>query len=102
MSASVFNPETPQVWQQLEPVLKERSYDVRDRLMLMKCTHAAFVALNESSEPLDLLDEDGSGGLLAAAGDATVLASVRSVQKRLLKAEDGHKVRGRVTGTAAC
>eukprot|EP00873_Tetraselmis_striata_P040171 jgi/Tetstr1/460435/TSEL_005694.t1 len=58
------------VWQRLDPVLQERGYSVSDRLVLMKCTQAAFVALNQRSEPPSA--QDGA----TAPGDAMVLTSV--------------------------
>eukprot|EP00873_Tetraselmis_striata_P027577 jgi/Tetstr1/447841/TSEL_003758.t1 len=74
------------VWQRLDPVLQERGYSVSDRLVLMKCTQAAFVALNQRSEPPSA--QDG----VTAPGDAMVLTSVRAAQARLRQSGGARQV----------
>ena len=61
-------------------MLLERGYDKGERLILMKATQAAFLALNEESEP------SGAGG---EPGDALVLTSVRNAKREVLSLQAG-------------
>lgn len=81
------------VWERLDPLLLQRGYDTQERLILMKATQAAFVALNDKSEPSSSSDYDPQTGITLDnanhLGDALVLKSVRNAKRKLLSLEDG-------------